>query len=365
MNIPQYSMERMHGEIQQELDNTVIDVVHSNVFVRVGRKVPDFEEQFADYVGRKYAVACGSGLDALYMMMMAYGIKKGDEVIVPSDTFFATALAVVQTGATPVFVEPDIDTFNINPNKIEEKITKCTKAILPVHFYGQTADMDPIIDIAQQKGLLLFEDASQAHGAKYDGRNVGTYGDAAAFSLFPGKNLGAFGDSGVVVTDDKDKADFIHYFGNYGTDHYYHRYCGRNSRMDELNAAVLSVKLKYLDKWTDNKRKTAERYLTGISNPKIVLPKIGDKNYHSWHIFAIRCDDRADFQNYLSDNGIHTYIHYPVPMHLQPAFAFLNILEGSLPIAEEISRTEISIPMWYGMTDEEIDYVIEKINDYK
>lgn len=364
MNIPQYSMERMHGEIQQELDDAVLSIVHSNIFVRVGKQVPEFEEQFADYVGRKYAVACGSGLDALYIMLMAYGIKKGDEVIVPSDTFFATALAVVQTGATPVFVEPDIETYNIDPSKIEEKINERTKALLPVHFYGQTADMDPIIGIANKHNLLLFEDASQAHGAKYDGRNVGTYGNAAAFSLFPGKNLGAFGDAGIIVTDDKDKADFMHYFGNYGTDHYYHKYCGRNSRMDEINASVLKVKLRYLDKWTENKRHTAEKYLNYINNSKVILPKVGKKNYHTWHIFAIRCQERERFQAYLDSKGIHTYIHYPVPMHDQPAFAFLNISHGSLPIAEEISNTEVSIPMWYGMTDEEITYVIDAINNF-
>ena len=363
MNIPQYSMERMHGEIQREIDEAVIRVVHSNIFVR-GHRVTEFEEQFAKYVGRKYAVACGNGLDALYMMLSAYGIKEGDEVIVPSNTFFATALAVVHTGATPVFVEPDIHTYNIDASKIEEKITKRTRALLPVHLYGQIADMESIIDIANRYGLLLFEDASQAHGAERNGEKAGNFGAAAAFSLFPGKNLGAFGDAGIVVTDDKEKADFIHYFGNYGTDHYRHRYCGRNSRMDEINAEVLKVKLSYLDKWITNKRETAKKYLSGINNSKVELPIVEDDNYHSWHIFALRTMERNRFQKYLEKQGIFTYIHYSIPMHMQPAFDFLKIPEGSLPIAEEISKTEISIPMWYGMKNEEVEYVITKINEY-
>ena len=364
INVPFYSMKRMHEEISHEIEETLRRVVKDNRFVR-GRETLNFEDTYADFVKRKFAIACGSGLDALYLMLRAYGIGEGDEVIVPSDTFYATALAVVQLGAIPIFVEPDILSFNMNPSLLESSITEKTKAIIVVHLYGQIAEMETICEIAKKHKLLLFEDAAQAHGATRNGRLAGTFGCAAAFSFYPGKNLGAFGDAGAVVTDDKEVAEKIHALGNYGCDYQYHYlYCGRNSRIDETNAAVLTLKLKYLQKWNKDKQKTANVYLSNVNNPKIKLPTVLSGNEHIWHIFAIRCQERDVLKKYLEGYGIFTYINYPIPMHLQPAFKFLGIRKGDLPIAEEISETELSIPMWYGMKDEEIAYVIEKLNKF-
>ncbi len=365
MDIPQYTTCRMHKEIQDELDAEALRVLHDNRYVR-GKETLRFEDEYAKFVGRRFAIGCGNGLDALYLMLNAYGIGEGDEVIVPSNTYYATALAVVQTRATPVFVEPRIETFNINPDIIEQSITEKTKAILVVHLYGQCAEMDKIEKIARRHNLLLFEDCAQAHIAT-DGRKkqAGQFGDAAAFSFFPTKNLGAFGDAGAVVTDDEDVAKRIHAFGNYGSDYRYHfLYCGRNTRIDEIHAAILVLKLKYIKKWTEERQRIADKYLSKIHNEKVLLPTISEGNNHVWHIFALRSKNRDELQAYLEGEGIHTYIHYPIPMHLQPAFEFLNIQRGALPIAEEISDTELSIPLWVGMTDEEISYVIDAVNEF-
>ena len=294
-------------------------------------------------------------------------IGKGDEVIVPSNTYIATALAVSYNGAKPVFVEPEIETFNINPSKIEEKITFNTKAIIAVHLYGRTADMDAINSIAKKYNLKVIEDAAQAHGAKYKGRKAGSLGDAAGFSFYPGKNLGALGDGGCVTTNDKALAEKIRALGNYGSDYKYHNiYKGVNSRLDEIQAAFLRVKLPNLDRWNEDRRATAKKYFEGIKNPLIKLPlKSTDEFEHIYHVFVIRCDRRDELEKYLNENGIGTLKHYPIPMHEQECYKDLGIKHGELPIAEEISRTVLSIPMYYGMTDEEVNYVIDKINEYK
>lgn len=364
MNIPFVSFEIMHGEIQQELDNAILQVVHKNWFIR-GNEDKNFEKSFAEYCGSKYCVGCGNGLDALMLLLKAYGIGEGDEVIIPSNTFIATALAVTYTGAKVVFVEPRKDTYTIDTSKIEEKITERTKAIIAVHLYGQPADMDEINQIAHKYNLVVIEDAAQAHGALYKGKKVGSLGDAAGFSFYPGKNLGALGDAGAITTNNKEIAEKVQALANYGSDYkYHHIYQGNNSRLDEMQAAALSVKLGSLDKWNAGRQEIAEKYKRGIHNSKVILPVIAEERSHVWHIFALRTDNRNEFEKYLNKKGVGTTIHYPIPIHLQEAYKDLGIVAGELPIAEEISNTEISIPMYYGMTDEQIDYVIDAVNNY-
>lgn len=366
MKVPFASFEPMHQEIRDNVLQKMEEVYNNNWFIR-GKEVEKFENDFADFCGAKYCVGCGNGLDALYLILKAYGIGPQDEVIVPSNTFIATALAVSFTGATPVFVEPLIETYNINPFKIEEKITKRTKAIMAVHLYGRPAQMDEIIKIGRKYNLKIIEDSAQAHGAVYQGKRVGSLGDAAGFSFYPGKNLGALGDAGAVVTNDRDLAERVRALGNYGSiEKYHHIYQGSNSRLDELQAAILGIKLRYLDKWNAQRRKIAELYLEKIRNPFIILPERPEVNsQHVYHIYAIRTKERDRFEKYLNENGVGTTIHYPIPIHLQDAYQELGIGKGELPLAEEISQTEISIPMYYGMTEAEIQYVIDVINAYR
>ena len=362
MNIPFVSFEKMHNEIKCEMYDAFKRVMNKNWFIQ-GEEVLSFEKEFAEYCGVQYCVGVGNGLDALFLILKAYGIGKGDEVIVPSNTFIATALAVSYTGAVPVFVEPIEDTFNINPEKIEEKITNKTKAIIAVHLYGQPAQIDIIKDIAVRHKLKLIEDAAQAHGALFGDRKTGSLGDAAGFSFYPGKNLGALGDAGAVTTNDKALADKVRALANYGSDYkYHHIYKGNNSRLDEMQAAFLRVKLPKLDKWNDERRHIAYRYLNEIDNPLVKLPSLCDNVKHVFHIFGIRCEQRDELEKYLNGKGIGTNKHYPTPIHMQGAYTELGIKEGELPIAEHISATELSIPMYYGMTEEEITYIIETIN---
>lgn len=365
MNIPFSSVGVMHREIEREMLDKFREVYESNWFIQ-GREVEKFEEEFAAYCGAKYCVGCGNGLDALYLVLRAYGIGKGDEVIVPSNTFIATALAVSYTGARPVFVEPRMESYNINPQMIEEKITEKTKAIMAVHLYGQPAEMDAVMEIAKRHNLKVIEDAAQAHGATYHGKRTGNLGDAAGFSFYPGKNLGALGDGGAVVTNDKELADLVRALGNYGSDYkYHHIYQGNNSRLDEVQAGLLRVKLKELDKWNARRVEIAHHYLKEIVNPDIILPVTDSGCTHVYHIFAVRCKQRAELERYLNEKGIGTNKHYPIPMHLQEAYAELQLPEGALPAAEEISRTQLSLPMYYGMTKEEVSYVVEALNSWK
>ncbi len=364
MRVEFATFNKMHDEIENEILAKFKEVYEKNWFIQ-GSEVEDFEEEFAAYCDAKYCVGCGNGLDALFLILKAYGIQEGDEVIVPSNTYIATALAVSYTGATPVFVEPSMITYNIDPEKIEEKITPKTKAIMAVHLYGQPADMDPILVLAEKYNLRVIEDAAQAHGALYNGKKIGGLGNAAGFSFYPGKNLGALGDAGAVVTNDKELADKVRALGNYGSDYkYHHVYMGNNSRLDEMQAAFLRIKLKNLNRWTEDRRNTAKVYMEGIHNDKIILPKELDYAKHVYHIFAIRCNERERLEKHLHDNGIMTNKHYPIPMHLQGAYKELNISKGSLPLAEEISETELSLPMYYGMTKEEINHVINCINSF-
>ena len=365
ISVPFASFVPMHSELREKLDQAYKNVMDRSYFIQ-GQECTAFEEEFASYCGAKYCVGVANGLDALLLVLKALEIGAGDEVIVPSNTYIATALAVSYTGATPVFVEPVLADYNIDVTRIEEAINENTKAIMPVHLQGRPADMDPIMELARKYNLRVIEDAAQAHGVLYKGKKVGTFGDAAGFSFYPGKNLGALGDGGAVVTNNKEIADKVRAIGNYGSDYkYHHIYKGTNSRLDELQAAFLRVKLKELDKWNQERVRIANKYFEGISNPKIVLPPKPDADFgHIYHVFVIRCKDRDELEKYLSDNGVGTVKHYPVPMHLQECYTDLGIKEGELPIAEEISKTVLSLPMYYGMTDEQIQYVIDTINNF-
>lgn len=365
MNIPFVSFEKMHNEIHDEVVETLTRVYENNWFIQ-GKECEAFEQEFAAFVGAKYCVGCGNGLDALFLPLKAMGIGEGDEVIVPSNTYIATALAVSYTGATPIFVEPIEKYFNIDPTRIEEKITSRTKAIMAVHLYGQMADMDPIMEIAKKYDLKVIEDAAQAHGATYHGSQAGSIGNGAGFSFYPGKNLGALGDAGAFVTNDKELADKVRALGNYGSDYkYHHIYQGNNSRLDEMQAAVLRVKLRNLERWNANRIETAAKYTAGIQNPLVKTPEVMDGAKHVYHIYGITCERRDELEQFLKERGIMTNKHYPIPMHLQGAYAELGIPEGALPLAERISKTELSLPMYYGMSEEEINFVIDAINEFK
>lgn len=364
MNIPFVSFLPMEKELDSSL-REAFDRVLSRSWYIEGVEDETFEKSFADFCGCSYCVGVGNGLDALMLILKALDIGEGDEVIVPSNTYIATALAVTYVGAKPVFVEPRIDTFNINPELIENFITDRTKAIIPVHLYGQACEMDTIMEIANKHGLRVVEDCAQAHGATYKNVKVGTFGDAAGFSFYPGKNLGALGDAGAVVTNNKELADKVRALGNYGSDYkYHHIYLGNNSRLDELQAAFLSAKLPILEKMNKERRRIADRYLNEIKNEKIILPKVCDGNVPVWHIFGVRCENRDALEKHMKDRGISTNKHYPIPMHLQECYKDLGYSMGDLPIAEKISSTELSLPMYYGMNDNEISYVIEALNSF-
>ena len=363
--IPWVSFAPMQKEIEKEVLSKFAELYETSIYIQ-GDAYNKFNKEFAEYCGAKYAIGVGNGLDALMLLLRAYNIGEGDEVIIPSNTFIATALAVTYVGAKVVFVEPILEQYNINPDLIEEKITNKTKAIIAVHLYGQCADMDKINAIAKKHNLIVLEDAAQAHGATYKGRRAGSLADGAGFSFYPGKNLGALGDGGAVTTNDPEIAKKVAALCCYGSDYkYHHIYKGVNSRLDEIQAAFLSIKLKNLDRWNKNRSEIANRYLNQIKNPNIALPIIAEGNEHVWHIFAVRCSKRDALEKYLNDLGIGTNKHYPTPMHLQGAYEDLKMKKGDLPLAEEISETELSIPMYYGMSKEDVDYVIEALNNFK
>ena len=365
MKVPFVSFLPMERELDQEL-RAAFDRVFTRSWYIGGAEDEAFEKAFADACGVRCCIGVGNGLDALMLALKALDIGEGDEVIVPSNTYIATALAVTYVGATPVFVEPDIRTFNIDPTLIEAAITEKTKAIMLVHLYGQAYDMDPIMDIAGRYGLKIVEDCAQAHGATYKGKKVGSFGDAAGFSFYPGKNLGALGDAGAVVTNDQDLADKIRALGNYGSDYkYHHIYKGNNSRLDELQAAFLRAKLPHLERMNAERRRIARMYTEGIHNPGIITPYVHPDCVPVWHIYGVRCADRDALEKFLNDKGIGTNKHYPIPMHLQKCYTDLHIPQGALPIAEEISATELSLPMYYGMTEEEICCVVDALNQFR
>lgn len=346
MKIPFLDLKAPYLELKDELDAAYRRVMESSWFI-LGKEVEAFEREFAAYCGVRHCIGVGNGLDALHLILRAYDIGEGDEIIVPANTYIATWLAVSYSGAVPVPVEPDEKTYNINPDFIGKAITKKTKAIIPVHLYGQPADMDSINDIAKKYGLKVIEDAAQAHGAKYKGRRAGGLGDAAGFSFYPGKNLGAFGDSGAITTNDNELADKVKLLRNYGSRiKYYNEVKGFNSRLDELQAAFLRVKLKKLDKWNRRRSKIAVQYISGLKEMKdLMLPYVPEWAEPVWHLFVVSNKERDKLQAYLTEAGIGTMIHYPIPPHLQEAYTDLGCRPGDFPVAERISKEVISLPM--------------------
>ncbi len=348
---------------QKEFEDKAIEVLRSGWYV-LGNEVKSFEDEFAAYVGAKHCVGLASGLDALWIAFRILGIGQGDEVIVQGNTYIASVMGITMNGATPVFVEPD-GYYNIDVSKIEEKITDKTKAVLVVHLYGQASNMAPIVDMCKKHNLRLVEDCAQSHGAKFDGRQTGTFGDIGCFSFYPSKNLGAFGDAGAIVTNDEQIDIDTRVFRNYGSEkRYYNKVVGANSRLDELQAGLLRVRLGHLDELLDEKKQIADRYLAKLVNDKIQLPATRDGATHTWHQFVIKSDHRDELIEYLDKKGIGTIIHYPIPPHLSEAYAYLGFREGSFPITEEYAKTVLSIPMYNGMTVEEQDYVIKAINEF-
>lgn len=349
---------------QEEYEAAALRVLRSGWYV-LGPEVESFEQSFASYVGRKYCVGVGSGLDALTLSVRALGIGSGDEVIVPANTYIATVLAITANGATPVFVEPDMY-FTLDAARIEAAITERTKAIMVVHLYGQAAQMDAICRIAKAHGLHLIEDCAQSHGAKFDGTMTGAFGDAGCFSFYPTKNLGAFGDAGAVVTDDAELAKTLRMLRNYGSEKKYHnKILGVNSRLDELQAALLHTKLGHLAELIAERERIAAAYLGDIQNPAIRLPKLRRNANHVWHQFVIQTEDRDGFQKYLSERGIQTVIHYPIPPHLAECYQYLGHKAGDYPVAEHMAKTVLSLPMFNGMREEEVQYVVDLVNAYR
>ena len=346
IRIPYLDLKAVNAEVQEKLEQAYSRVLDSGWFI-LGKEVRAFEESFAAYVGVKHCVGVGNGLEALHLILRAYGIGAGDEVIVPSNTYIATWLAVTYAGARPIPVEPDPRTTNLDPTRIEMALTERTRALLPVHLYGQPAEMDPIMDIANRHGLVVVEDAAQAHGARYQGRMCGSLGHAAGFSFYPGKNLGALGDAGAVTTNDDALAEAVRSLRNYGSQKKYeNERLGFNSRLDELQAAFLNVKLPHLEQWGRHRQAIADRYTEIFSmEPGLIVPYVPERSSHVWHIYPLRCTRRDALQAYLAREGIETLIHYPHPPHRSEAYAFSGYPEGAFPLAEEIARTELSLPI--------------------
>ncbi len=357
-------MDRGFYQYQKEFENKAIEVLRSGWYV-LGKEVQAFEEEFADYVGANYCVGLSSGLDALWIAFRVLGIGAGDEVIVQGNTYIASVMGITINGATPVFVEPD-EYYNIDVTQIEQKITKKTKAILVVHLYGQASNMEPIVRIAHKYGLKLVEDCAQSHGACFNSKITGTFGDIGCFSFYPSKNLGAFGDGGAIVTNSAKIADDVRVFRNYGSEkRYYNKVVGTNSRLDEMQAGLLRVRLTHIKELEAEKREICLRYLEKLQNKEIILPQIRNGSTHIWHQFVIRTKKRDALINYLNQKKIGTIIHYPIPPHLSEAYQYLDIPEGSLPVTEDYAKSVLSIPLFNGMTLEEQEYVITVINEWR
>jgi dTDP-4-amino-4,6-dideoxygalactose transaminase len=361
VKVPFLDFVAPYEELKAGLDEAYFRFMRSAWYV-LGKEVEAFEQEFAGYCGVKYCVGVGNGLEALHLILRAYDIKAGDEVIVPSNTYIATWLAVSYAGATPVPVEPDPRTFNLDPDRIEDAITSRTRAVMPVHLYGQPADMDPILSIARRHGLKVIEDNAQAQGARYKGRRTGSLGDATGNSFYPGKNLGAFGDAGAVTTNDASLADRVRLLRNYGSPKkYYNEVKGYNSRLDELQAAFLRVKLAKLDDWNERRRVVAARYLAELNGASgLTLPWVPEWAEPAWHLFVVRHPRRNDLQKRLAEAGIGTLIHYPVPPHLSGAYAEAGWTRGTFPTAETLAETALSLPLGPHLPPEQARYVVEE-----
>lgn len=362
MQIPFFDLGRLHQPIRPLLNAAYHRVMDSGWFV-MGPELEAFEAEFALYCETKHCIGVGNGLEALHLLLRAYEIGPGDEVIVPSNTFIATWLAVTQCGATPVPVEPNVNTHNIEPAHITASITSRTRAIMPVHLYGQPADMDPINEIAAKHGLIVIEDAAQAQGARYNGRRTGSLGHSAGTSFYPGKNLGALGDGGAVLTNDDQIADKVRQLRNYGSKiKYQHNLTGYNSRLDEMQAAFLRVKLAVLDDWNTKRRQIAAQYSTLLANANIAIPHVPEYAEPVWHLYIIRSKQRDRLKDHLQMQGISTVIHYPIPPHQQACYLDYNY--KTLPIAETLADEVLSLPMFSELNAVEIDYISKAIHGF-
>lgn len=364
--IPFLDLRAINAQYRDELVKACTRVIDSGWYIG-GNELEQFENSFANYCGTKFAIGVANGLDALVLTLRAWKevgkLKDGDEVIVPSNTYIASILAISANNLIPILVEPDLTTYNICPKNIEVAITARTRAILPVHLYGQLAAMPAIMQIAKRHKLLVLEDSAQAHGASFNNKKAGNWGDASAFSFYPGKNLGALGDAGAITTNDEELSSTLRALRNYGShEKYQNLYQGVNSRLDEIQAAMLNVKLVHLDYEIAHRRKVAGAYLQGIKNLKIILPTIQNESAHVWHVFVIRCQQRDRLQQYLADSGIQTLIHYPIPPHKQQAYGQWNDL--SYPIAEKIHAEVLSLPIGPTITDEQIKLIVAACNKF-
>lgn len=362
MKIDFMNLKRQYNKYKDEFLHAIEKVCEVTAFSG-GKFSEKFEKEWAEYIGTKYCVGVGSGTDAIFLVTKALGIGKGDEVIVPADTFIASAWGAAYCDARPVFVDCDKDTWEIDVNAVEKAITSNTKAIMAVHLYGQPCNLTKIIELAQKHNIKVIEDCAQAHGAKWNGQKVGTFGIAGCFSFYPGKNLGAFGEGGAITTNDKDLYEKLLSLRSHGAyERYYHDMVGYNMRLDGIQGAVLSAKLVHLDEWNAKRNKIAEIYKNGIKNSKIKMQIIDKSSYSVYHLFEIEVDEKERFLEYMEQNDIHCGQHYPVPCHLQRAFDNLGYKEGDIPVAEEHAKKCVSLPMFPELTDEEIDKVISVCN---
>lgn len=364
MKVASNRLDRGFFKYQQEFEDKALSVLRSGWYV-LGKEVEEFEREFAQYTGADYCVGLASGLDSLWLAFRILGIGKGDEVIVQGNTYIASVMGITINGATPVFVEPN-KFYNIDVDKIEEKITSKTKAILVVHLYGQASKMDKVMELAEKYNLRVVEDCAQSHGAVYNEKMTGTFGDIGCFSFYPSKNLGAFGDGGAIVTNDEKIAQDFRVYRNYGSEkRYYNKVVGANSRLDELQAGLLRVRLSHLDELNEERKNICKRYLDGIRNPLIKLPGIQENATTVWHQFVIRTQYRDKLVEYFKENDIGSIIHYPIPPHLSEAYQCLNIPKGSLPVTEKFANEVLSLPLYTNYTEEEQEYVIDCINRFK
>jgi dTDP-4-amino-4,6-dideoxygalactose transaminase len=364
MKVNFVDLKAQYQSIKPEIDSAIQDVISNTAFI-LGKAVADFEEKFAKYCRVKYSLGINSGTSALIMAMKALGIGEGDEVITTPNTFIATAEAISYAGATPVFVDIEEKSYNLDPARLQKVITDKTKAVIPVHLYGQPADMDPILEIAKKSGIAVIEDACQAHGAEYKGKRAGSLGKVGCFSFYPGKNLGAYGEGGGVTTDDEGIAQKVKMLRDHGSPKkFYHQYVGNNCRLEGIQGAVLAVKLKYLDQWNQARRKNADLYRRHLAGTGVKLPQEMPYAKHVYHVFCIRVKNREKLIDFLSKKGIFTNIHYPIPIHLQKAYEFLGYKKGDFPVTEGCMDEILSLPMFAELTEEQIKYAADCIKEF-